>query len=303
MVVGFLSTASTRVLVNGAAGDLIYNRRGLRQGDPLSSLLFDSVMEVLHLLLRKVASEGLLSRLAPRGLLHRTSMYANDVVTFIKPERADLLACAAVVEDFGEASGLRTKCSLHPIRCTVDQVELAQSIPQCSVEGWPCKYLGLPLGLRKVSAAQLQPVVESAASWLPLWSARLLNHGGQTILVQTTLSAILIHAMMSLDIPPKTMQALKKICQGFMWKARADVSGGHCLVAWDKVTSPKSCGGLGLPNLQLLNLAMRCRWAWLQRVDATKAWAEFDLQIPPLARALFESATAVVVGNGERALF
>ncbi|KAM0906301.1 hypothetical protein ACQ4PT_016864 [Festuca glaucescens] len=153
MVVGLLSTASTRVLVNGAAGDLIYNRRGLRQGDPLSPLLFDSVMEVLHLLLHKAASEGLLSRLAPRGLLHRTSMYADNVVTFIKPEKVDLLACAAVVEDFGEASGLRTnqtKCSLHPIRCTVDLVELAQSILQCSVEGWPCKYLGLPLGLRKV---------------------------------------------------------------------------------------------------------------------------------------------------------
>ncbi|KAM0829122.1 hypothetical protein ACQ4PT_067074 [Festuca glaucescens] len=237
MVVGLLSTASTRVLVNGAAGDLIYNRRGLRQGDPLSPLLFDLVMEVLHLLLQKATSEGLLSRLAPRGLLHRTSMYADDVVTFIKPERADLLACAAVVEDFGEASGLRTnrtKCSLHPIRCTVEQVELAQSILQCSVEGWPCKYLSLPLGLRKVTATQLQPVVERAASRLPLWSAWLLNRGGRTILVQTTLSAIPVHAMMSLDIPPKTMQALRKICRGFMWKARADVSGGHCLVPWTR---------------------------------------------------------------------
>jgi hypothetical protein len=35
----------------------------------------------------------------------------------------------------------------------------------------------------------------------------------------------------------------------------------------------------------------------------TKAWAEFDLQIPALARAIFESATAVVVANDERALF
>jgi hypothetical protein len=37
-------------------------------------------------------------------------------------------------------------------------------------------------------------------------------------------------------------------------------------------------------------------------VDSTKAWAKFDLQIP-LAQALFESSTVVVVGNGERALF
>jgi hypothetical protein len=36
MVCGLLGSASTRVVVNGAAGGLIYNRRGLRQGDPLS---------------------------------------------------------------------------------------------------------------------------------------------------------------------------------------------------------------------------------------------------------------------------
>jgi hypothetical protein len=58
MVVGLLSKASTRVLVNGAAGDLIYNRRGLRQGDPLSPLLFDSVMEALHLLLQRPLPRG-----------------------------------------------------------------------------------------------------------------------------------------------------------------------------------------------------------------------------------------------------
>jgi hypothetical protein len=68
--------------------------------------------------------------------------------------------------------------------------------------------------------------------------------------------------MMSLDIAPKTMQELRKICRGLMWKAGADVSGGHCLVAW----------------------------------------ARGDLEIPQ-AQALFESATMVVVGNGERALF
>ncbi|KAM0890235.1 hypothetical protein ACQ4PT_027174 [Festuca glaucescens] len=239
-------------------------------------------MEVLHLMLQKAAAEGLLSDLAPRGLRHRTSMYADDIVTFLKPERLDLYTCAAVVEDFGEASGLRTnraKSSVHPIRCSPEQVELARSILQCAVVDWPCKYLGLPLGLRKPTVAQLQPVVESAAKRLPPWCARLMNRGGRMMLMQTTLCAIPIHVMMSLDIPPKTLQVLLKVCRSFMWKGRTDISGGHCLVAWDKVASPKQCSGLGIPNLRLLNVALRCRWAWLQRSDPTKAWAEFDLKI------------------------
>jgi hypothetical protein len=36
MVCGLLGTASTRVVVNGVAGALIFNRHGLRKGDPLS---------------------------------------------------------------------------------------------------------------------------------------------------------------------------------------------------------------------------------------------------------------------------
>jgi hypothetical protein len=78
----------------------------------------------------------------------------------------------------------------------------------------------------------------------------------KTILVQTTLSAIPVHAMMYLDIPPKVVEALLKICRAFLWKGRCEISGGHCLVAWDKVASPKPLGGLGILNLRLLNLVV-----------------------------------------------
>jgi hypothetical protein len=58
-------------------------------------------------------------------------MYAADVVTFLKPEHLDLISCAALVDAFGKVSGLHTnrdKCSVHPIPCSPDQVELAHSI-------------------------------------------------------------------------------------------------------------------------------------------------------------------------------
>jgi type IV secretory pathway VirB9-like protein len=59
-------------------------------------------------MLQKAVAEGLLSDLASRGFRQRTSMYADDVVIFLKPSRLDLDTCTTVVEDFGKASGLHT---------------------------------------------------------------------------------------------------------------------------------------------------------------------------------------------------
>lgn len=52
-----VSTASTRVLLNGMPGKLIHNARGLRQGDPLSPMLFILIMEVLHRLLKSATNK------------------------------------------------------------------------------------------------------------------------------------------------------------------------------------------------------------------------------------------------------
>jgi hypothetical protein len=104
-------------------------------------------------------------------------------------------------------------------------------------------------------------VVDNAIKRLQPWCAKLMNRGGRTILVQTTLSAMIVHALISLDVPPKMLEAFTKVCRAFLWKGWREVHGGHCLVVWEEVTTLKCFGGLGIPNLRLLNLALRCRWA------------------------------------------
>jgi hypothetical protein len=56
-----LPLASTKVLINGTPGDKISHARGLRQGDPLSLILFLLIMEVLNAVIRKADAWGLLS--------------------------------------------------------------------------------------------------------------------------------------------------------------------------------------------------------------------------------------------------
>jgi hypothetical protein len=97
-------------------------------------------MEILHFMLEKVTQEGQLAPLADQGLCQRTSIYADDVVAFLKPRVDDLRTFAAIFDDFGVALGLRTnlsKCSAHLIRCLVDMSAQVDRELGCPVLPFP----------------------------------------------------------------------------------------------------------------------------------------------------------------------
>ena len=128
----------------------------MRQGALLSPMLFILAMEPLHNMFQLAASRALLTPLARAGMQQQLSLFADDVMLFIKPIEADLCTSPWILQCFGEASGLRvnlTKSTTLPIRCTTADMERVEQFLGYPTGTYPCKYLGLSLSIRKQTSA------------------------------------------------------------------------------------------------------------------------------------------------------
>jgi hypothetical protein len=244
--------------------------------------------------------------LAIQQARHRVSFYADDAVLFLRPNNLDLVTVRHLLDLFGHASGLRTnlsKSSISPIHCSDEELALTANILSCSIKGFPCTYLGLPLTIGKPTKEVLLPLVDKVADYLPGWKASLLNRAGRLVLVKVVLTAVPIYLLIAMDLPKWVLKAIDKRRRGFLWNGHQQANGGNCLVAWKKVQRPLEYGGLGIHNLELLGWALRIRWLWAQKTDADRPWAGLPITVPHKARALFNVAVDAIVGNGEEILF
>jgi hypothetical protein len=136
IICGLLASSSTQVLMNGFPGMHIKHRRGLRQGDPLSPMLFILVIDVLGLLFSKAEEAGLLQQLSSRKKFHRISMYADYVALFLHPTAADTSLTLDILQLFADASVLKNnaqKSNAYPIRCSGEILLEAQNLLPCEV--------------------------------------------------------------------------------------------------------------------------------------------------------------------------
>ena len=259
-VSALLSTATSRVLINGVVGDPMKHGCGLRQGDPLSPLLFVLAIDPLHHLLNKATAQGHLQPICGSAPTIRTSLYADDAAIFVKPTRGDVQFLASSLAAFGEVTGLHTNCTkslVAPIRCdNINLEDILEAFPAVRT-AFPMRYLGLPLSVKRLKSIHFQHLVDKVACKLPPWQGRHVATAGRVVLVKAVLTAIAIYHLTSLDIPVEILNVIDRLRRAYLWEGTDKVSGGSCKINWDLACKPKQFGGLGVLNLNKFAKALR----------------------------------------------
>jgi hypothetical protein len=291
------------VLLNGVPGKRIKHARGLRQGDPLSPYLFILAIDTLQRILDAAIEDGVLSPLRGRHAKLRLSLYVDDAVIFLNPVQEEVAALFGILEQFGNASGLKLnigKCLVAPIRCSgLDLDHILEPFAGQRVS-FPINYLGLPLTLGRLKLVHVQSFLNKTRAKLAGWQGRLLNTAGRRELVCSVLTGTPIYLLSALKVPKQLMEDIDKVRRRFLWAGDSELSGGKCKAAWPLVAKPIEFGGLGILDFERFSRALRLRWLWISWADPQRAWSGMPLPTDTVDVALFAAAATVQSGMDVR---
>lgn len=289
-----LSSATSSVLLNGVAGKEFKCKRGVRQGDPLSPILFAIAADLLQSVINQ---EYMLGNLSPPFRHHPDTpfpiiQYADDTLLIMQACENQLLHLKDILQGFATSTGLVVnfhKSCIVPIN--LDQVKassLANSFG-CMVGTFPFTYLGLPMGLTKPQVKDYAPLICRIEKRVSA-SSQFLSYAGRLQLVNSVISSLPTFYMCTLKLPVTVIEIIDKHRKNCLWRGNEFRKKGYNLAAWELVQKPKHKGGLGVINLSMHNDALLLKQLdkFYRKVDVqwvNLIWQKYyQTEVPHLAR-------------------
>jgi hypothetical protein len=173
-----LVNGSFCVRTNDQNSEYFVAGKGLKQGDPLSPILFNFVAEVFTKTLAKAAShnliKGLLPQVVPGGII--SLQYADDTILFLEPDMHMARILMWILTCFENLSGMRInyhKSDLFTINLPEAYAKEFAHVFCCNLGSFPFKYLGVPLNFAKLRKEDLQPIIDHIIRKITGWRGKI----------------------------------------------------------------------------------------------------------------------------------
>ena len=255
-ILDVISGCSSQVCINGGYSPAFHLRQGVRQGDPLSCLLFNFSIEPLAMHLRSVVQGILIGYLPPVKVM----LYADDVNLFLQ-ESESVKAVADCLSDSSLTIGSLfnlDKTDIKPVgteefmaACHVSGSMGGQLLPGAYIlpPGSPLRVLGVWIGSPDLARDWWVQISSHISHLIGQWNAIGASLPNRVLLAKALLQSRCYYLMDGNGIP---LPLLKKISSSILCFVR-----GHFSTApYSFLEAPLVASGLNCPSLITCHTAL-----------------------------------------------
>jgi hypothetical protein len=195
-IMACISSVTFAVLINGAASPFLTSERGIRQGFPLSPLLFLLVAEGLSRALISAKNMGDFKgiKTSPNFIITHL-LFVDDVLIFCSGRPRDAKTLAEILQLFRDATGMiinSQKSTLSLTRLDDSTTTLYKTLFPFPLQDLQqgIKYLGFQLKVNNYKKRDRSWLVSKLEKILYLWSFHWLSRAGRLTLTKMVLEAI-----------------------------------------------------------------------------------------------------------------
>ena len=249
---------------NGFSSPFFNLHRGVRQGCPLSGMLFILAVEILSCAIR---SEKLIRGIQVKGKELKLTQYADDTTTFVK-DGASLGKLLELLDLFQQCSGLKinstkseaiwlgknrnNRSKLYDLKWPQDPIfalgtAFSYDVYKCEVKNFHEK------------ATKMQKMFN-------LWSQRDLSLFGKITIAKTLGLSKMIFSCACLPTPSHIVSSMDKMVTAFVWNNKP------AKIKRESMIGSKESGGLDLPDYESIKNSLLVSWVKRMIDGKSEAW-------------------------------
>ena len=238
---------------NGHYSSFFNISRGIRQGCPISALLFILVVEVMAIQIRQSSKvRGI--QYSDRNTI-TISQLADDTTLFLE-DKQSLEACIQIISDFSETSGLRLnteKSEAFWIGSGVSCKDKPFDFKWTS-ESIKCLGVWCSADVERAIEQNFNEKIKKLSSLLNMWSQRKLSLKGKVAVLRSIILPQILYIATVLYTPEWVIEKVENLFFNFLW------SGKKHHVKKEVVIKEIQNGGLKMPSFKVMIKAIKCTW-------------------------------------------
>ena len=241
---------------NGHRSQLFNPSRGIRQGCPISALLYILAAEVLAINIRNSENiTGIGVNLVNETRFIKISQLADDTTLFLN-NKHEIIPALNIIKEFGKYSGLELNKNKTEGMWIGRSKLNKYRVGDIAWPDGPIKALGVYFGHDKDQCNKLnwEAKIASCKKIIDNWRKRSLTYYGKILIIKTLLIPKFTYLFHSLTVPKLIITKINSILYNFLWDGKREKIKRVTLIG------NKLQGGLDMIDLETYINTMKLKW-------------------------------------------